>query len=610
MTAHRQKHRSTAEGLPPVAGRASRKKLIAVCIAAFVVLIGAGAGAHFAWQWYRLPQRIEQALGNPPDLTGGPEILRERVDKALQLTRDRKTALDGVAELGRLYHANGFRTEAETCWRILRREQPAEARWAYYLADLRRLASDYVELASLLTEIVEQAPDYAPALLQLGEIEFKRGNTDRAALLYRRRLALLPDDPYAGLGLARVAIANQQRDEARRLLAKICRDVPTFSSSHNLYAEILAADGDEKGAHRHRWIGREAGRFREAADPWLEELQAWCFDARRLRILATIAYQTGEIEKGLSLLLRAVELAPENREGLETLGDLYLRQNQPERARDTLLRSLEVNDPAKPSPRTFVNLSQALRNLKQPDEALAATERGLARVGEAFEIHDAKGVALAELGRREDAIKAFEAALALRPNDANTNFNLALNLLALDRFDEAYSRLKQSLTLEPTFAKTLMLLTELEIDRGRMDVAEEFARQLYEAQPGMPRAQQLLGGLYLRSGTLAQERGDVSEAEKLYRKSVEVDPEGAESHASLGVLLLIQQRFTEAIAPLETYRRLKPDRPQSSLYLGQAYASVRRVPEARRILEEGRAIAERTGNKKTAENCRMILEQL
>ena len=593
-----------------VSAAPSRTKIIVVTVLAALVLMLTGAGAHFAWRWYRLPQRIEHDVGPAPDLSKSPGVLQERISKAQALLRDRATTLDGVAELGRLYHANSFRTAAEACWRVLRREDPREARWSYYLADLRRLASDYPELTSLLTQTVELAPDYAPALLQLGEIEFKQGNPESAARLYRQRLSVLPSDPYAKLGLARIALGNQRRDEARQLLEEICREAPKFPSGHNLLAEILAAESDEKSADRHRWLGREAGRFREADDAWLNELNEWCFDARRLRILATIAYQTGDADKGLSLLLRAIELAPENREGLETLGDLYLRLNKPAEAVDALNRSLEVSDTAKPSPRTFVNLSQALRNLKRLDEALAATEQGLARVGEAFEIHDAKGVALAELGRREEAVAAFEDALALRPNDANSNFNLALNLLALNRVDEAYGKLKQSLTLEPTFAKSLTLLTEMEMESGRLDAAEEFARQLYDAQPGMPRAKQLLGLLYLRAGTTAQEKGDVIKAEKHYRDTTEVDPEGPEAHVSLGVLLLLQQRFQEAITPLEAYRRLQPDRPQSSLYLGQVYASVGRVPEARRILQEGIKIAERTGNTKTAQNCRMILEQL
>ena len=143
-----------------------------------------------------------------------------------------------------------------------------------------------------------------------------------------------------------------------------------------------------------------------------------------------------------------------------------------------------------------------------------------------------------------------------------------------------------------------------------MEAAEKFARQLYEAQPGMPRAQQLLGLIHLHAASVAEAKRDVTAAEKHYREGVAVDPGSPELQVGLGVLLLLQQRFADAIVPLETYRRLQPERAQSSLYLGQVYASVGRLPEARRVLEEGITIAERTENKTTAENCRAMLEQL
>src|SRR5688500_4140626 len=91
-----------------VAAQPIRKWHIVGTIAALIVLMLAGAGAHLAWRSYRLPQRIEQDLGSTPDLSRSPAILQERVSKAEQLLRDRGTTLAGVAELGRLYHANGF----------------------------------------------------------------------------------------------------------------------------------------------------------------------------------------------------------------------------------------------------------------------------------------------------------------------------------------------------------------------------------------------------------------------------------------------------------------------------------------------------------------------
>lgn len=587
---------------------APAKWLAGLAIAGLVIL--AAFGGRRAWDWWTLPARIETALPAPPNLSSFPTALRERVDRARAQIGNRATALEGVAELGRLLHANSFHREAEACWRLLTAEEPRVPRWTYYLAHARRAVSDYDGFAVLLARTLELAPDYAPALLQLADVEFKNGKVAEAERLYRRRLALLPTDPYAQLGLARVALQKSEREEARALLEKICREVPNFSSSHNLYAELLAADGDEKTANRHRWLGREAGRFRDAEDPWLTELEAWCYDAGRLRMLATMAHQTGSSDRAVALLQRAVELAPDERQNYENLGDLYLKLNQAEAARDTLRRGLDLTVNTKPSPRAYVNLSQAHRMLKDPQRSLAAAEEGVARLSDAFEVHDARGIALAELGRREEAVAAFQAALALHPNDANTNFNLALTLIALERVDEAYRHLERSLTLEPTFMKSLTLLADLEMAAGRVDSAGQYIRRIYESAPGMPRAQQLMGAWHLKMGAAAEAKNDSVAAERYYRDGLTADPEHAELSASLGVLYLVQGRFADALSPLETYHRLQPQNAQSSLFLGQVYLALGRVPEARRILQQGEKIAERSGNKTTAENCRAILEHL
>src|SRR5262245_2213424 len=133
-------------------------------------------------------------------------------------------------------------------------------------------------MTALLEQTVQQFPNYAPALLQLAELNLKTGHLDAAAGYYQKRLAFVPKDPYARLGLARIARQSGRRHEARRALEDLLNDTPKFSAGQNLFAEILAAEGDHAGASRHRLLGREAGRFREADDPWLEALQSSCYD--------------------------------------------------------------------------------------------------------------------------------------------------------------------------------------------------------------------------------------------------------------------------------------------------------------------------------------------
>jgi predicted Zn-dependent protease len=143
-----------------------------------------------------------------------------------------------------------------------------------------------------------------------------------------------------------------------------------------------------------------------------------------------------------------------------------------------------------------------------------------------------------------------------------------------------------------------------------MDEAYDFLKPLYDSNPGQPMARQLLARYHLRLGNAAAEAQKANVAEEHYRKGLTIEPDLPELNASFGVFLLLQRRLNDALEPIESYHRLRPEDPQASLFLGQLYAQLGRIADARRILTEGRKLAERAGNTATANHCREILEHL
>ncbi|HVZ64525.1 MAG TPA: tetratricopeptide repeat protein [Lacunisphaera sp.] len=596
--------RSAQSGSHP----ARRRFLAAAAVAAAVAV--AGYYLVHAWRRQEMIAQLQAGLPARPDANRMAPTLAERLGKAEAQARDPRTTLAGVADLGRLYHASGFPHEAETCWRLLQMAEPKEARWCYYLADLHRAASDYDGVAAMLARTTALAPGYAPAWLQLADLQFKTGQIEAAQGSYEKRLALVPADPYARLGLARVALQAGDKKKAREFVESLVKDTPEFSPGHNLYAEMLAADGDTAAANKQRWLGRESTRFREADDPWLDELGAWCFNYEQLCIRGTVEYQTKHGDHGQGYFERAIQMQPANPMAYGLLGGLYLEQNNPGKARDILEDGLKQSAAAKPGVMYFVDLSRAYRELKLPAEAERVARDGLARLGREFELYDALGVALGDAGQHEEAVEALRTAVALNPDDTNSNYNLAVALLAVRQLGEAISALKHSLTAKPTFPSSLAMLAQIEIDSGRWEDAAQYLQPLYESHPEMPQARRLMAYWHLRAGMAAEKQKDLALAETHYREGVSIDRSQPELHVRLGTLFLLQGRFGDAVGPLEEYHRLQPDNPQSSLYLGQAYAAVGRRDEARQVLTAGAAVADRQGNTQTADFCREILRQL
>ncbi|BET67901.1 hypothetical protein ASA1KI_28190 [Opitutales bacterium ASA1] len=591
----------------PARSRPSARRRWAVVAVACAIL---SIAAWYAWQRWDLPRRAAAALPARPAIEGWPAEFADRLADAEARAAQRADAIDAVADLARLYHANGFRREAEACWQFLHEEQPREARWSHMLADLRRSASDYEGMETLLREVVRREPDYSPARLRLSDHLLKTGRAAEARRGYSERLARIPGDPWAMLGLARTALLAEQRTEARRLIDEIVATHPRFSAAQNLLAELLAADGDAAGAARHRQLGMSAVRFYEAEDPWLDELIDWCFDSRRLRVAATVQYQTQRGDRGVALMERAVRLAPADPDMLASLGDLHVKLGHAQAARDVLEQVLAHAHTRTPTVLDFVNLGQAYRLLEQPAEALRIAREGLSAHPDAPELHDELGTVLAALGRADESVAAYERARSLGPASADIDFKRAIVLLGAGRRPEAYRALEQSLEINPAFPSALSLLGRILIEDGRLDEAEKHLGILREAYPDVYEPRYMLGQVQLVRARTAEAAGDKARAERHYRHGLVLDGDNHDLQAGLGVMLLVQGKVEQALAPLEAYRRLRPEDPQSALFLGQAYARLGRRDQARAVLTEGVRQAEKIGNRSTADFCREILSHL
>lgn len=565
--------------------------------------VAAACGVVLAFWIHPRPQF---ALPEPPNLIDRPADLRARLTEA-QTNAAWQPTLATVAELGRLYHANGFATRATVCWRYLHAAQPREAHWTYYLADLAQSASDTTAMAQWLERTVALAPDYAPAWLQLGEFEFKSGQLDAAEHAYRRRLALVPHDPYAALGLARIALQHGQRADGKRQLEALLQATPNFSSARNIYAELLAQENDTAGAARERWLGTVAGRFRAADDPWKEALRPYCYDPDQWIVWGETDFQTKHGDLGRRALERAFRLAPDSPRAIEKLGRFYLDSDEPGKARDLLEKICQ-------SPGTsevlFAELSEAYMGLHDPARALDTADRGLTQTPDSANLYNARGLALASAGRTDEAIAAYHAAIKRAPGTPNAVANLGLVLLMAKRRDEAVAQLQQALRLQPGYTKAVVALATIELDAGNLSAAAEYVLPFYREFPGTGTAQELVSRYYSALALAAARKGDLAAIERICHEGLALAPESAELHGFLALHYLHHQQFPEAIENLEAAHRDRPGDPRAIALLGQVYAQVGRIADARKLLSEGAELARQRGDAATAGQLEAVLSRL
>lgn len=205
-------------------------------------------------------------------------------------------------------------------------------------------------------------------------------------------------------------------EEATAAAREVVRLQPQMSAGYSNLAQVLL----ERGRRQEALESLEEGVRQGAADPEL------------LRQLALLHAELGHPERGVPLLEPLA--ASGDPETLTAFGLVLAESGNPERAREVLERVFE-RDPRNPAARQ--NL--ALVELRSGRWAEAEHQAQLA-----LDLNDQLplawnylGVARYNLGRRNEALEAWERALELQPRDFDVLYNLALVALEAGDLDRA-----------------------------------------------------------------------------------------------------------------------------------------------------------------------------
>jgi Flp pilus assembly protein TadD len=167
------------------------------------------------------------------------------------------------------------------------------------------------------------------------------------------------------------------------------------------------------------------------------------------------------------------------------------------------------------------------------------------------------------------------ARLALVPTDPARDLVNAGNL-RLDARDyaQALAFYREALALDPENPRGNLGMGIVLAHLGRMEEAGPFYARSAAASPD-PLA-------YNNLGTWYQQHGDLEEAERNYRRAIEIKPQFAQAHDNLGIVYARQGDIERAIESFRTALRLDPGSCTAAINLGHVLEQAGRVEEARR----------------------------
>ena len=399
-------------------------------------------------------EAVLSRLPDIPALAEKAEVLRQKLIDSDQIAR--RTVWEGkpyeqfgrkAGELGRLYQANHFYDQAIPCYRLAIELDPEEPLWSYLLASVYQQRGQNESVRVLLERMLNLAPDYSPALLKLADSYFKTGNKDQAKAYYSLRLTLLPGDPYVLLGLARIALAKSQWDEAQGYLERAIESDPGFGDAHRLLSTVHKHFCRTREAQESLEAAGRCTRFRPAPDPWVDALEELCYDTEQLLVLGAKAITELKIKKALDKYFhRAMKLDPRNPKVHLAVGKARLMVGQLGLARDSFRNTLDL-DPENGEAHFYLGL--IMRNKGKLFAAENMFLRALEFQSNNPNVYNNLGLCLMEQHKYEGAIKYFRQALEIYPEHLEALYNLGLALWASGDSVAAVKQYKRVLQIKP-----------------------------------------------------------------------------------------------------------------------------------------------------------------
>jgi tetratricopeptide (TPR) repeat protein len=193
--------------------------------------------------------------------------------------------------------------------------------------------------------------------------------------------------------------------------------------------------------------------------------------------------------------------------------------------------------------------------------------------------HLSLGVALADMGKTDEAIAQYRKALQIKPDFAKAVYNLGLVFDKQGRLDEAIAEYREAIRIDGNHAQIHTSLGYALYRLGRRDEAIAEYRQALEIDPNSAEA-------YYNLGNVLLEERKIDDAISNFREAVRLQPASAEARGNLGNALSAQGKLDEAIAEYQEALRLKPTHANARYNLANALLRKGRGEEAIAELRE------------------------
>lgn len=367
----------------------------------------------------------------------------------------------------------------------------------------------------------------------------------------------------------------QQKGDVKAALIQLKNAVansPEDGEARLALGTLQMSSGDNASAEK------ELGRARALGIP----------AERVLPLLGRTLAQQGKFKEVLELI--TPELAGTSAPLLSLRGDALLGSGKPDEAKQAYEAALAANANSGDALMGLARLS-AVRG--ERDAALLYVDQAVAKDPKNPEVFIMQGAMLRSMNKPDEALAAYDKALALKPDHRGAHIEKAYIQIGRGQFDAARKEVEAAEKNAPGSLLVVYSRGLLEFSQGKHAVAKESLQKILKVAPEHQPSILLAGASDLHLGNIQQ-------AEQHLRKYLEANPNNIYARKLLAQAQLKNAQPADAAATLAPALKDAPQDAQLLALAGESYMQVRDFDKASDYLQQAATLAPQAAAVRTS----------
>jgi len=428
------------------------------------------------------------------------------------------------------------------------------------LATLYLRKQDMAKAEGAFKEAVAREPKSVEGQMALGYFYTVKGDFAAAEQAYKAAADLAPVDSRARMKLVEFYLRLQKLEEAKRILSEVTQKTPDFLPAWRRLAEIALAE-------------QNYGESLKALEVILKKNPA---DLEGHLLQGRVHLAKRETTEAIQEFQQVLKLEPRFAQARYQLALAYLQAGNLQQVRVELKEATTV-DPTLTDAALLLAELDIKAGALQP--AIEAMERHIVKQPKLVAAYVLLGQAYLAKKDPAKAIEAYHKVASLASGDPRGPYLVGIGLLAQGKRAEATKQFEAALALAPDYLDPLAQLVAIAVAEKKLDAALERVKKQIARVPKSARFHDLLGRVYLM-------RGEMTPSEAALVKALELDPSLIDSYLALGQLYAASGRYDQSLARLNDALKVNPKNLATQMLTGVIYERKGDIPKAQKAYEQ------------------------